>query len=86
MLKTKEIKINETEYTLQKLPVKQAFDLREQWLNQYGGVNQPKMYELVLENIVVKPKKKIEDFEEMWELDEVVTTAIDFQYGKNQGK
>ena len=78
------VTIEGVEYTFQKLPVKAAFDLREQWLDSRGGIDQPKMYDLVLENIVISPKMKLEDFEEIWIVDELVSKAIEFQYGRGK--
>lgn len=73
--------INGTEYTFQKLPVMAAFELREQFMTEHMGINRKKAYPLILEHIVVHPKKKMEDFEDISELDDVVTAAINFQYG-----
>lgn len=77
-------KINGTEYTFRKLPVKAAFDLRNKWMDKQFGIDQEEMYPLVLEHLVIHPNVSIDDFEEMWELDEVVNHAIDFQYGKGK--
>jgi hypothetical protein len=56
------------------------------WLDIMDEVNAEKrsrkLYDLTLENIVVQPKKTVDDFEDFAELDEVVTAALRFQRGK----
>ena len=78
--KQEKITIGETEYILQKLPARKALELRQSWMNNVGSVDDIKMTDKVLEHIVVKPKKTIDDFEDISELQYLVTRAIDFQY------
>ena len=47
-----------------------------------GAPKRAKLYRAVLENVVVQPQLTVNDFEDMAELDEVVTAAIRFQQGK----
>ena len=75
-LKTKKVIVDNKEYTLQKLPVREAFKLRDSWIEN-GNVNQEKMYDKLLEHIVVVPKVKLDDFEALG------IECINFVYGKN---
>lgn len=81
---SKKITIEGTEYTFQKLPVRQALELREQW-QPSGVVDEVKMFELVLEHIVVHPKKDLDDFEDVVEVEELVSQALNYQY-RTKGK
>jgi hypothetical protein len=47
-----------------------------------GAPKRAKLYPAVLENVVVQPQVTVNDFDDMAELDEVVTAAIRFQSGK----
>ena len=47
-----------------------------------GQMRRSLMYPMVLENVVVQPQLKADDFDDMAELDEVVTAAIRFQSNK----
>lgn len=68
-------------YIFQKVSPAAWLDIMDE-VDQEKEKQRRKLYSLVLENIVVQPKKTIEDFEEFAELDEVVTAAIRFQRGK----
>lgn len=75
----KTVNVGDAEYTLQKLPVREAMKLREETSD-----NQTEFYERMLEHVVVHPKKKIEDFGyDMHLLDELMKKATEYQY---QGK
>lgn len=78
--KQEKITIGETNYILQKMPARKALELRQSWTNKFGSVDDIQMSEKVLEHIVVNPKKTIDDFEDISELQYLVTQAIDFQY------
>lgn len=78
--KTKKVIINDVEYTLQKLPVREAFKLRDSWLIN-GQINQEKMYDKLLEHIVVAPKVKLDDFEDLETVEEIGVAALNFVYG-----
>lgn len=78
-------KINGVEYTFQKLPVKQAIDLRSSFLNfSTGEIDIDKLYSAMMTHIIVNPKVTFEDFDEIWEVDELVGEAMEFQYGKKK--
>lgn len=79
-LKTKKVKINDDEYTLQKLPVREAFKLRDSWLVN-GNVSQEKMYDKLLEHIVVMPKVKMDDFEDVETVEKLGIECLNFAYG-----
>ena len=80
----KKVVIDGEEYTLQKLPVRQALELRNQW-HTNGEVDEIKMYELLLEHIVVNPKKTLDDFEDIVTLEELGQAALSYQY-RTKGK
>lgn len=84
--KQETFKLGDTEYVLQKLPARKALEIRQSWTNKFGGVDDLIMCEKVLANIVVKPKKTIDDFEDISELQYLVTRAIDFQYNGEYSK
>lgn len=73
--------INGVEYTLQKPGIEEVISIRSQILNG-GALSQLKAYELYLENVVIKPKKKIEDFEgDLQSLDALMIKCESFLYG-----
>ena len=80
--KQKKVTINGVEYTLQKMPVREALRLRQRWGSKEtaSGIDDEKMADLCLENIVVMPKVKIDDFENVEDLAELIKECIDFQY------
>lgn len=80
--KQKKVTVNGIEYTLQKMPVREALRLRQRWGSKEtaSGVDDEKMADLCLENIVVMPKVKIDDFENVEDLAELIKECIDFQY------
>lgn len=80
--KQKKVEVNGTEYTLQKLPVREALELRQKWGSKEtaSGVDDIKMAELCLEHIVVVPKVKIDDFEDVSVLEKLVVECINFQF------
>lgn len=80
--KQKKVTVNGVEYTLQKMPVREALRLRQRWGSKEtaSGIDDEKMADLCLENIVVMPKVKIDDFENVEDLAELIKECIDFQY------
>lgn len=75
----KKIMLGGTEYLIQKIPTREAIRLRQQWLED-GVVNAEKMMDLCLEHFVISPKKKMEDFDSVIELEELVQECINFVY------
>ena len=67
----KKVVIDGEEYTLQKLPVRQALELRDQWQVD-GDVDNVKMFDMVLEHFVVHPKVTLDDFEDVATVEELV--------------
>lgn len=81
----KMVKVDGKDYSLQKLPIRQALELREKWQVD-GTVHEPTMYDLVLEHIVVNPKVTMEDFgDDVIVLEELIGQALNYQY-KTKGK
>ena len=75
----KKVAIDGEEYTLQKLPVRQALELRDQWQVD-GVVDNVKMFDMVLEHFVVHPRKTLDDFEDVATVEELVGEALKYQY------
>jgi len=75
----KKVVIDGKEYTLQKLPVRQALELRDQWQVD-GVVDNVKMFDMVLEHFVVHPKVMLDDFEDVATVEELVGEALKYQY------
>ena len=80
----KKVTVDGVEYTLQKLPVRQALELRDQWQVD-GAVDNVKMFDMVLEHFVVHPKKTLDDFEDVVVVEELVGEALKYQY-RTKGK
>lgn len=80
--KQKKVTVNGVEYTLQKMPVREALRLRQRWGSKETAstIDDEKMADLCLENIVVSPKVKIENFDNVEDLAELIKECIDFQY------
>lgn len=76
----KTVTVEGNEYVLQKLPIRKALELRQKWTLPNGITDDVVMYEECLKNIVVSPKKKIEDFQSIAELEELILECIFFQY------
>lgn len=78
----KTVKVKDTEYTLQQLPVRAALELRQR-VRDGGDVDDIRFYEELLEHVVVQPKKSLDDFTDVGELEELMKLVIEYQY---QGK
>ena len=63
----KNIAVGDTEYVLQKLPTRKALEIN--------------LYDEVLEHIVVNPKCRVDDFDDISELQELGAEALNFQFG-----
>lgn len=81
-MKQKKIAINNIEYTLQKVLPREWLKIKDRCTNRYGQPIEEKLYDEVLEHIVVAPKVKLDDFEDMAVVEELVTAATQFQLGK----
>ena len=80
-VKQKTITINDTEYTLQKLVPREWIRLKNRCRDRQGNTNEEKLYDEILEYIVVSPQKKMDEFEDWQEFEQVITEAISFQTG-----
>jgi hypothetical protein len=76
---TKVIKVFGTEYTLQKVAVREWLKMRKRCKVE-GELDDELFYDEILNHIVVNPKKSIDDFESTEELEEVMKEAITFQH------
>ena len=77
---TKIITVDGVEYTVQRLPVRPALELRAEWQD-----SDVKMYEMVLEYFIVNPKVKLDDFEDIITVEEIVGEVLKYQY-RSKGK
>jgi hypothetical protein len=82
-MKQTKVMINGSEYTLQKLLPREWLRLRERCKNKSGQPVEEKLYDELLEHIVVSPKKHLDDFEDMAELEELMAEAVRFQLGRD---
>lgn len=76
----KTVTVGGKEYVLQKIPVKQALEMKQKWQLPGGVVNDLVLYQECLKNIVVSPKVTIDDFEEYPVLEELIGQCVFFQY------
>lgn len=76
----KVIEVRGKEYTLQKLPLRKAMEIRQKWILSNGGYDDIAMCDECFKHIVVSPKVKLDDFTSLTEVEEIVTKALEFQY------
>lgn len=76
----KTVEVKGKKYVLQKLPIRKALEIRQKWTLPTGIADDVTMYDECLKHIVVSPKVKIEDFENISELELLVAECIFFQY------
>lgn len=81
MAQTKNVKVSEQEYTLQKLPVMEALKLRERCRKQ-GDLDTIRFYTELLEHVVISPKTTIDSFEDTMDLEDLMKEVISYQYGR----
>lgn len=78
----KTVTVDGVEYTLQKLPVRPGLELRQRCRDR-GDIDDIKFYEQLLEHVVIRPKKKLDDFEDIGHLEKLMKEVMEYQY---QGK
>lgn len=76
----KKVTVMGKEYILQKLPIRKALEIRQKWTLPSGITDDVTMYDECLEHIVVSPKVKIEDFDNISELEQLIAQCVFFQY------
>lgn len=76
----KTVEVKGKKYVLQKLPIRKALEIRQKWTLPTGIADDVTMYDECLANIVVSPKVKMEDFEDISELELLVAECVFFQY------
>jgi len=72
------VPVNGVDYTLQKLPTRQWIRARQKYRDKNGLPLDEELYDYLLENVVVSPKLKIDDFEEDQDLEELMEAVFDF--------
>lgn len=75
----KTVKVDNIKYNLQKLPVRSALELRQR-CRDGNGLDDIKFYEELLEHIVIDPKCKLDDFEDIGHLEKLMEKVIEYQY------
>ena len=80
-MKHKDVKVGETTYKLQKVPPRSWIKLKNDARDRQGRTDEEKLYDLILEHIVVEPKVDMDSFEDFAELEELVMEAVEFQTG-----
>ena len=83
---TKTVEINGVEYTLQKVATNQWYKIKDRSKDKNGNPSEEKLFSEVLEHIVVSPKMKMADFEEVEDFEEVMQAAIMFQCKRAEPK
>lgn len=78
----KKVTINGTEYTLQKVFPSAWYKMKDKSKNQHGVAQEEKLYQDILKHVVVDPKKKMDDFTDLNEFEELMKEATRFQLGK----
>lgn len=78
----KEVEVDGIVYTLQKLPVRPGLELRQR-CRKGSDVDDIRFYEELLEHVVIKPKKSLDDFDDIGHLEKLMEKVIEYQY---QGK
>lgn len=76
----KTVEVKGKKYVLQKLPIRKALQIRQKWTLPSGITDDVTMYDECLEHIVVSPKVRMEDFEDLSELEALITECVFFQY------
>lgn len=75
----KVVAVDGIDYTLQQLPVRPGLELRQN-CREGGDLDDIKFYEELLENVVIHPKKKLDDFKDIGHLEKLMQKVIDYQY------
>lgn len=86
MYETKEVVVNGIEYTLQKLPVREALKIRQKWQLGNGLTDDIVMMDECFEHIVIKPKVKLDDFDNIEDAEMLAAECIFFQYMEKKEK
>lgn len=79
-MEQKKVTVNEVEYTLQKLPIRNAMEVRQKWVKADGRVDDVVMCDECFKNIVVNPKVELDDFTNIEVAEELAMACIEFQY------
>lgn len=76
----KKVEINGKEYIFQSVPIRTALEMRAAWTRPDSTCDDIIMSELLLKNVIVSPKMKLDDFENIAELDSVISSALLFAF------
>lgn len=78
----KTVSVDGIDYVLQKLPVRPGLELRQR-AREGGDVDDIKFYEELLQHVVIRPKKRLDEFDDIGHLEKLMKAVIEYQY---QGK
>ncbi|NQX68487.1 hypothetical protein HQN90_20385 [Paenibacillus alba] len=68
-------------YTFQFPGIRAVTKIKDRVKNKYGILQDEKVADEVLAHVIVEPKMKIEDFNDIGEFNEVIAAAVNFMYG-----
>lgn len=77
-------KINDVEYTFQRLSAMEFVRLKERAVGENGQVLDSKLFQEIAEHIIVEPRVDLEAFGDYEELKEIMETALRFQLNKKK--
>lgn len=80
-MEQKTVKVGDTEYVFQKLPTRKALEIKQKWLDANGQIIELNMYDQLLEHVIVNPRRDIDDFDDISELQTLCVEALNFQFG-----
>lgn len=83
----KKVEVNGESYVIQKYPLLEALKTKQTWLdkNKPEGIDDIKMYQACLDNFVISPKKKINDFENLEDLTDLCMECLEYNFmGKSK--
>ena len=83
-MNTKIVKVDGTEYTLQKLAPREFYLMKERCTTN-GQLNDLKMYDELFEHVIVNPKVTLDDFEDVETVEGLMKEALTFQLKRTKG-
>lgn len=82
----KEIEVHGKKYTLQNIPFKHLYQMQERCKDQNGNLLSSKMYDELFEKVIVSPKVTWDNFENIKEIEDLMTEVMRFLTGKKPFK
>lgn len=82
----KNFTLGNTDYVFQKLPTRKALEIKQKWLDANNNIIELNMYEQLLDHVIVNPKRTVDDFDDISELQTLCLEALNFAYGGQYSK